>query len=104
LEIDGLKDLAAGEKIYWKLQQFHFHTHSEHEINGATYPMEMHIVHTLEPDQEDVPSDYPQEFTVLGIFFDIQPNVKSTFLDDLKLGGGVHIPLIFIYFTRKFRD
>ena len=27
--------------------QFHFHTPSEHTINGAHYPLEMHMVHKL---------------------------------------------------------
>ena len=29
----------------YDLLQFHTHTHSEHEINGKTTPMEMHFVH-----------------------------------------------------------
>lgn len=32
-----------GEK--YDLAQFHFHTPSEHTIEGASYPMEMHLVH-----------------------------------------------------------
>ena len=32
----------------YQLQQIHFHTPSEHLIDGITYPMEMHMVHTLE--------------------------------------------------------
>ncbi len=34
---------VAGKK--YELLQFHFHTHSEHQINGKTYPMEAHLVH-----------------------------------------------------------
>ncbi|WP_395728179.1 carbonic anhydrase [Nakamurella sp.] len=33
------------------LQQFHFHTKSEHRINGATSPMEMHLVHKSDAGQ-----------------------------------------------------
>ncbi len=29
------------------LNQFHFHTPSEHTINGVHYPLEMHMVHKL---------------------------------------------------------
>ncbi len=29
----------------YKLRQFHFHSPSEHHIDGKTYPMEMHLVH-----------------------------------------------------------
>jgi hypothetical protein len=31
--------------------QFHFHSHSEHVMSGAEYPLEMHIVHFIKPDQ-----------------------------------------------------
>lgn len=31
--------------------QFHFHSHSEHMIDGAEYPLEMHIVHFIKKDQ-----------------------------------------------------
>eukprot|EP00775_Hariotina_reticulata_P003382 gene3382-3656_t len=49
--------------------QLHFHTHSEHVISGASYPLEMHIVHFIQPDQLPAcpaPSGCP---VVLGIFF-----------------------------------
>lgn len=29
----------------YQLAQFHFHTPSEHTINGSSYPLEMHLVH-----------------------------------------------------------
>ena len=36
VEIDGAS---------WALLQFHFHTPSEHSLDGLHYPMEMHLVH-----------------------------------------------------------
>ncbi len=30
----------------YRLLQFHFHTPSEHQVNGNAFPMEMHLVHT----------------------------------------------------------
>lgn len=39
----------AGDKKY-KLLQLHFHSPSENQINGKTYPMELHLVHK---DTED---------------------------------------------------
>lgn len=36
VEIDGAT---------WTLLQFHFHTPSEHSLDGLHYPMEMHLVH-----------------------------------------------------------
>jgi carbonic anhydrase len=29
----------------WRLAQFHFHAPSEHTVDGASYPMEIHLVH-----------------------------------------------------------
>jgi carbonic anhydrase len=36
--------LLVNDKSY-ELKQFHFHTHSEHELDGHYLPMEMHFVH-----------------------------------------------------------
>jgi carbonic anhydrase len=32
--------------VRWELEQFHWHTPSEHEIEGRDTPLEMHFVHT----------------------------------------------------------
>lgn len=32
--------------VRWELEQFHWHTPSEHEIEGRNTPLEMHFVHT----------------------------------------------------------
>jgi carbonic anhydrase len=42
---------VAGGKTY-SSKQFHFHTPSEHMIDGITYPMEMHIVNVLKDSDE----------------------------------------------------
>jgi carbonic anhydrase len=39
----------------------HFHTPSEHLVDGITYPMEMHMVHTLQDD--------PRRYLVIGVLF-----------------------------------
>jgi carbonic anhydrase len=54
----------AAEKSY-ALKQLHFHTPSEHLIDGMTFPMEMHIVSRL----KDSISAGESEYTVLGILF-----------------------------------
>lgn len=43
---NGSEITLAGEK--YQLLQFHFHTHSEHTLNGKVYPMEIHMVHRNE--------------------------------------------------------
>jgi len=40
----GAASLTVGGSSY-NLLQFHFHTGSEHEINGVATPMEIHLVH-----------------------------------------------------------
>lgn len=45
----------------YDLVQFHFHTPSEHLLDGVTYPMEMHLVHA-EHGQ-------PDRFLVIGVLF-----------------------------------
>ena len=54
----------SDDKIY-KSKQFHFHTPSEHMLDGLTYPMEMHIVNILEDSNEKKNPTY----LVVGILF-----------------------------------
>ena len=42
----------------YQLKQFHFHTPSEHQVDGITYPMEGHIVNVIEPETPDEPPRY----------------------------------------------
>lgn len=42
----------------YELKQLHFHTPSEHQIDGITYPMEMHVVNMIDPKTEDDPPRY----------------------------------------------
>jgi carbonic anhydrase len=41
---DGGETLSFGEETY-QLLQYHFHSPSEHTVDGEHYPMEMHLVH-----------------------------------------------------------
>lgn len=49
--------------------QLHFHTHSEHIISGASYPLEMHIVHFIKPEQLPACPAPDGCIVVLGILF-----------------------------------
>ncbi|MEL6109217.1 MAG: carbonic anhydrase family protein [Planctomycetota bacterium] len=46
VEYDAGNTIAFDGKVF-DFRQFHFHTPSEHLVDGVTYPMEMHMVHTL---------------------------------------------------------
>lgn len=51
--------ITIGNKEY-KLIQFHFHTPSEHKLNGVSYPIEVHLVH----------KDNRGDLAVVGIFIE----------------------------------
>ena len=55
--------IAVNNTVY-NLRQFHFHTPSEHLIDGITYPLEMHIVNTVKDKHTGI-----EEYTVIGILF-----------------------------------
>ncbi|NOZ46934.1 MAG: carbonic anhydrase family protein [Chlorobi bacterium] len=44
----------------YKLLQFHFHSHSEHTVNGKYYPLEIHFVHKAAKN----------DLLVIGVFVD----------------------------------
>lgn len=57
-------NFAPGSKIFvdgheFALKQYHFHAPSEHHINGKSYPMEAHLVH----------SDKDGNLAVMGVMF-----------------------------------
>lgn len=54
----------------FSLMQFHFHTPSEHVLNGVSYPLEIHFVHTA-PETGAL--------AVVGIFFDIVSGAGEEF-------------------------
>jgi len=56
---DGGSSIVVNGETY-KLLQFHSHTHSEHTINGASYPLELHFVHKNEATGK---------LAVIGVFF-----------------------------------
>jgi len=45
----------------FKLVQFHFHSPSENQINGKTFPLELHLVHKSDAG----------ELAVIGVMFDV---------------------------------
>ena len=60
---DGSTTVAAGKT--YSSRQFHFHTPSEHLIDGMTFPMEMHIVNVL----KDSANPNNPQYLVVGLLF-----------------------------------
>lgn len=52
-------DSICSREIHYDLVQIHFHTPSEHTVNGVRYPIEIHLVHQ---------SKEKDRYTVLAIF------------------------------------
>jgi len=74
LTLDGLD---------YELLQLHFHTQSEHTLNGNYYPMEVHLVHKNEASGA---------LAVVGIFFEegAENAFLQEFMNDLPESEGDH--------------
>lgn len=66
--------------VEYSLLQFHFHTPSEHHVNGEEYPMEIHFVHQSEKG----------EFAVIAILVNYSHN-ESPFLSQFMNSIPHHI-------------
>ncbi|MFV1976975.1 MAG: carbonic anhydrase family protein [Candidatus Scalindua sp.] len=60
--VEGSTIMAHGKIFHFK--QMHFHTPSEHQLDGMTYPMEMHIVNAAEDGETG-----ETEYLVISILF-----------------------------------
>lgn len=59
VEYQGGGSLTAGERLF-TLRQFHFHTPSEHTVDGGSLPLELHLVH----------QDAAGHLAVVGVHFE----------------------------------
>ena len=66
--------LSIDGEVY-NLLQFHFHTPSEHTIDGESFPMEMHLVHANEDG----------DLAVLGVMMDVDDSGDEEATDALDL-------------------
>ena len=91
---EGLKTTFDGKEYDFK--QLHFHTPSEHRIDGITYPMEVHLVHTRPRPEKDGPPDY----LVIGIFHRMGKSNRflAEFLDAVPEEEGESAELKEVYF------
>ncbi|KAL0567816.1 hypothetical protein V5O48_014176 [Marasmius crinis-equi] len=68
LEVVGVNGTTNFQGKDHFLRQFHFHTPSEHRINGEYHPLEMHMVH----------ESADGSFVVLGVFFSLTEDGTTT--------------------------
>jgi carbonic anhydrase len=73
----------------YELKQCHFHTPSEHQIDGVTYPMEMHCVST----HPDTNSDGAPEYLVVAFLYKMgqASSAIGRFIDAIPPDEGAQI-------------
>ena len=88
----------------FELQQLHFHTPSEHQVDGVTFPMEMHIVNRLKGDAGDGLPHY----LVISILFKMgkTDGFISSFLEAVppKAGARTELEKSTVYLEELFPD
>jgi carbonic anhydrase len=95
--VDEGSTFSFGEKTY-NLKQFHFHTPSEHTVDGKNMPMEMHMVHQSDDGSLAVVSVMFKEGKIANENFSKiianLPNAKgeSKHITDANLELKVHLP------------
>jgi len=57
LDLHEGNTITVDDKTY-EFKQMHFHTPSEHLIDGITYPMELHVVNTLKDQSNNETTEY----------------------------------------------
>ena len=88
----------------YELKQLHFHTPSEHLIDGVTYPMSMHIVNQM---RAEGPEALPHYLVVAILFKMGEPNrFIGTFLEAVPptAGATAHLAPDTVYLDELFPD
>jgi len=92
---EGSSIVYAGKR--YELKQVHFHTPSEHTINGKHTPMEIHLVHQSKDDSLAVigvlvnEGRHNSNFDELIKYLPNAPGEKKTH-DSVKINISIHVP------------
>jgi len=63
--------------LKYKSLQFHWHSPSEHQINGENADLELHIVHSIQDNDGET-----NQLAVLGILFSTSGGLSNTLFDN----------------------
>lgn len=96
INVDEGSTYKIGGKTY-ELKQFHFHTPSEHTIDGQHFPLEIHFVHQSDDESLAVVGVLVKEGAENPNFVAIVPNLpqnkgESKHLEDETLQLHLHVP------------
>jgi carbonic anhydrase len=80
----GAGSLAIGEERF-DLVQFHFHSPSEHTMDGKSFPMEMHMVHKSADGKLAVMGTWIQEGTANPAFAAVWANLPAQKGQEIEL-------------------
>jgi len=61
---------GAGSPTRFALWKFHFHSESEHRVDGRRWPLELHVVHRASEPDPFVPGAEREIYLVVGVFLD----------------------------------
>ncbi len=71
------KNYLVIHNVKYELVQFHWHSHSEHTIDGKHYPLELHLVHKNN-----------NSLAVLGVLVDVvEEDINPHFFDNIPKRG-----------------
>jgi len=90
--------------VTYELKQFHFHTASEHTINGEQYPLELHLVHRSEDDALAVVGVLAKEGAENPAFVDIVANApadvsEATIIEGIAVAAERLLPAERLYYS-----
>lgn len=105
LDFEPGNTITFDDKVF-EFKQLHFHTPSEHLIDGITYPMEMHVVNTLMGQSAGDATEY----LVIAFLVKMgkENNFINSFIDQIpeeeKEVRSVHIDLNAVMGNEMFGD
>jgi carbonic anhydrase len=91
--LDDVRIPLFGMKL--KLKQLHFHSPSEHQVSGVSWPLELHLVHDIEDGQSGM--TVKSKVLVIGVFFlgsadavtsTVLPHIGQSFLTAVQKVAG----------------
>jgi carbonic anhydrase len=68
--------------VTYSLSNIHFHTKSEHTVDGKQYAIEMHMVHSIDEEYKNLTT---YEKLVIGVFFVNEEGKENPLLKAFKL-------------------